>query len=70
MSGCPPFLAPQDLCTREESSSLTFISQQIIHSSHQRYLYTNYLTFTILDGFAICSEALRYLKESKYIEYR
>lgn len=37
MNGCPPFWDPQGLCTREAYSSWTFISQRIIHSSHQRY---------------------------------
>lgn len=44
MNGCPPFWDPQGLCTREAYSSWTFISQQIIHSSHQRYTAcTSYL---------------------------
>lgn len=44
MNGCPPFWGPQGLCTREAYSSWTFISQRIIHSSHQRYTAcTSYL---------------------------
>lgn len=44
MNGCPPFWGPQGLCTREAYSSWTFISQRIIHLSHQRYTAcTSYL---------------------------